>query len=160
MNFDKLNRWLTLFANLGVLVGIFFLLMELNQSNRIAARDARAELTSQQHAVEMTFLENSEVASVMSKLAVGDDLTREEEFRAQSYAMIIINEAAALNLTCENGFISDRVLQRYLRVQSVQIERVPGIAPYLTSGLALTDLDGRGVSPIFDNLLDTIEQQK
>jgi hypothetical protein len=33
MNLDKLNRWLSLLANLGVLVGLIFLIAELNQSN-------------------------------------------------------------------------------------------------------------------------------
>lgn len=35
-----LNQWLTLAGNLGVLVGLFFLVVELNQANRIAAYTA------------------------------------------------------------------------------------------------------------------------
>jgi len=158
MNFDKTNRWLTLFANLGVLVGILFLVLEINQSNRIAVRDARNELTAQQHAVQMTFLENPDVASIMAKLSAGEELSREEKFRAQSYAMIILNEAASLNLTYENAFISDPVLRRYMKIHSAQIDRVPGIAPYLLNALQETGLDNRGVSPIFDNLLDAAER--
>jgi len=36
MDFDRLNRWITLAANLGVLVGIFFLAYELNLSRTAA----------------------------------------------------------------------------------------------------------------------------
>jgi hypothetical protein len=36
MDFDRMNRWLTLAANLGVLVGIFFLAYELNLSRTAA----------------------------------------------------------------------------------------------------------------------------
>ena len=36
MNTDQLNKWLTLAANLGVIAGIIFLAMEINQSNRVA----------------------------------------------------------------------------------------------------------------------------
>ena len=31
MDFDKLNQWLSLCANLGVLLGIIFLAIEMNQ---------------------------------------------------------------------------------------------------------------------------------
>lgn len=36
MNLDNLNKWLTLVANIGVLAGIAFLAIELQQSNKIA----------------------------------------------------------------------------------------------------------------------------
>ena len=36
MNLDRLNRWLTLGANLGVLLGLGALIVEINQSNAIA----------------------------------------------------------------------------------------------------------------------------
>lgn len=36
MNLDNLNKWLTLLANVGVVVGIFALITELNHSSRLA----------------------------------------------------------------------------------------------------------------------------
>lgn len=36
MNTDKLNKWLSLIANTGVLVSIIFLALEINQTNQIA----------------------------------------------------------------------------------------------------------------------------
>ena len=41
LDLDKLNRWLGVFANLGVMIGLIFLIFELDQSNRIAERDSR-----------------------------------------------------------------------------------------------------------------------
>jgi hypothetical protein len=35
MNMDKLNKWLMLVANIGVIVGIAFLAVEVNQNNRL-----------------------------------------------------------------------------------------------------------------------------
>ena len=158
MNFDKANKWLTLLANLGVLVGIVFLTLEINQSNRIAMQEARSELTSSQLDVEIMFLENPDAAAIMVKLSSGEPLTPEEEFRVSSYALIILNAAAALNLTYENGFTNDRVLQRYMGVHARMIERIPGIAPYLERVMASSGLTRRGVSPVFDNLLDALER--
>ena len=49
MNMDKLNKWLTFLANFGVMLGLFFLVLELNQNASIA----RAE-TFQKHQSEMS----------------------------------------------------------------------------------------------------------
>jgi len=35
MNLDNLNKWLTLFANIGVLAGIFFLAFEIQQDSSV-----------------------------------------------------------------------------------------------------------------------------
>ena len=39
MNFDRLNRWLTLGANVGVLLGLGALIVEINQSNALATAE-------------------------------------------------------------------------------------------------------------------------
>ena len=159
MNLDDLNKWLTLLANLGVLVGIVFLSLEISQSNRIAIRDARSELTTTNQDIELSFLENSEVTDLMVKLANSDkDLTPREKFQAYSYANIIVTAAANLNLNYENGFLEKVVLERYMRVQAAQIVRVPGITPFLEDALKAGGIDRKGISPVFDNLLEQVNQ--
>ena len=44
MDENKVNKWLTLGANFGVLIGIFFLAVELRQNNDIARAQARHSL--------------------------------------------------------------------------------------------------------------------
>ena len=39
MNLDRLNDWLTLLTNVGVLVGIFLLVIELRQNQEILELD-------------------------------------------------------------------------------------------------------------------------
>jgi len=46
MNLEKLNHWLTLGANFGVLVGIIFLVIEINQNTEQAEIDSAALQTS------------------------------------------------------------------------------------------------------------------
>ncbi len=159
MNLDRANKWLTLMANVGVLAGIIFLSLEISQSNRIAVQEAHSNLTSELGEVQSLILENQELARVMSKLAAGEELSPEEQVQAVSYAWTFVNQAAALYLTYENGFISDTVLQRYLRAQAAQIDRFPGIAPYLSDVLDSLEMS-RGVSPAFDILIDTVDKQR
>jgi hypothetical protein len=41
MNTDNLNRWLTLCANIGVVIGIMFLALELQQNNKLLKSQAQ-----------------------------------------------------------------------------------------------------------------------
>jgi len=75
MDFDKLNRWVTLVANIGVVAGIFFLAIEMRQGNlatRIAARDS----ASQGHIDYMSFtVVPSILADARQKAAQEEELT-------------------------------------------------------------------------------------
>ena len=46
MESDRVNRWLTLGANIGVLVGIVLLIFELNQNREMMRAQIRNELTT------------------------------------------------------------------------------------------------------------------
>ena len=46
MNFDKLNQWLTLVANIGMVTGIVFVAIEVNQNSTISEATARQEVAS------------------------------------------------------------------------------------------------------------------
>lgn len=41
MNVDQINRWLMLAANIGVIAGIVFLAVEIQQNNELMASQAR-----------------------------------------------------------------------------------------------------------------------
>ena len=47
MKLDDLNRWLTLAANLGVILGIVFIGIEMNQSTRATKAQTAQEIWNQ-----------------------------------------------------------------------------------------------------------------
>ena len=68
MSFERLDRWLTLFANLGVLLGIVFLVIELNQNTEaIRIESAIAEFSSTDAAFGPAAYE-SEVTNILVKV--------------------------------------------------------------------------------------------
>ncbi len=73
MSMDKVNKWLTLLANLGVLAGIIFLAVELQQNTNASRTDAYLQL-------------NQETLEVRSWLVADDELRRnyEEYLRGNS----------------------------------------------------------------------------
>jgi hypothetical protein len=109
-----------------------FLALEISQSNRIAIRDARAELTERTYELQSLILQSPETADLMVKLQDHQArLTLQEEYRARSYATLLLNMAATINLSFEDGFLTEDVLARNLQALGANIRRTPGIAPYL-----------------------------
>jgi hypothetical protein len=81
LNSDRLNRWLTLGANIGVLIGIILLLVELAQNREMMRAQTRHEMAmgivDMQHAVA----ENEQLADIMHRSSVGEKLTPTERLR-------------------------------------------------------------------------------
>ena len=87
MNFNRLNRWLTLGANVGILVGLGALIVEINQSNAIALaemeqtrsdglREWRQEWALNDHVVPM-------MVRILSILDVNSSMYQEMDVQEQ-----------------------------------------------------------------------------
>lgn len=66
---DKPDQWLSLLANLGVLVGLIFLIIELNQTNRIAIYSAESGRGTQFLDMNTVRIENPEIIAYLVKAA-------------------------------------------------------------------------------------------
>ena len=85
MNSEKINSWLSLLANIGVVVGLVLLIIELNQNTeqmRAQMNQMRAEsAAAQQHA----YFNSEYIPAIVTKVRNGDELTPEEQRRYSSY---------------------------------------------------------------------------
>ena len=81
MRSEQINDWLTLAANLAVLAGIIFLVIEISQNTdmmRTQINQSRAELAMN----EAESLYNSDyIPSLLTKIRQGDDVSAEERER-------------------------------------------------------------------------------
>ena len=68
MKADALNRWLTLVANIGVLVGLLLLIAELNQNSTLIRAQIFNERASQGIAQFMTIADSPELSEITAKL--------------------------------------------------------------------------------------------
>ena len=66
---DRLNRWLTLIANIGVIVGIAFLAIEIRQANRIAIASTEIGVRNGWLQLNESIYASSEVAGLWIKAA-------------------------------------------------------------------------------------------
>ena len=69
---DKLNQWFTLTANVAILVGIAFLVVELNQNTSSLRLAARQALTQENSEFVKLLIEHKELGSLFSKAVPAD----------------------------------------------------------------------------------------
>lgn len=89
MKAKRINDWLSLAANFGVLVGIFLLVAELDQNSTMMRAQVRHEVS--QGIVDILALSanNEQLASLLRRADSGETLTPDEYFQFQhrSYAL-------------------------------------------------------------------------
>jgi len=132
----ELGQTITILANVGVIVGIVFLSIEINQSNRIATYEARSALTANSREIARTAWENSEVAEFMLKLTTpGQELTELDQHRADNLARTVISNAVEVVIATDSGFVPNDILPRYVDNQTVFLNRYPGLATYIRGAI-------------------------
>lgn len=81
MKSDAMHRWATLGANLGVLLGLFFLVAELNQNADMMRAQTRNELSTSIVDLFARVSENGDLASLRRRADAGEALTEDESYR-------------------------------------------------------------------------------
>ena len=89
MDKDRLNRWLTLGANLGVLVGIILLIFELDQNREMMRAQTRNEISVGIVDLLSQVATDTQLASLLRRADSGEDLTPDEyvQYEHRSAAM-------------------------------------------------------------------------
>jgi len=85
MKSEGVNRWLTLGANVGVLIGIILLSVELSQNRTTMRAQTRHELSTDIVELFSLVAANEQLASVRRRADAGESLTADESYQ---YAII------------------------------------------------------------------------
>lgn len=155
MKLKDLNDWLTLFANLGVLIGLIFLITELNLSNRISTATMEGELRNRSIEINSLVSESTELADALVKLKSGEGLLPSESEQLYNHAMSRVNIWSSAQAAYDNGMISEPNYQRYLRAPAVVISRYPGIYSFFSeiiNGYQIEPEDGRMWAEIIEQI--------
>lgn len=78
------GQTITILANIGVIAGIAFLAVEIQQNNRLLSTQASYVMLQNRVAGRVDVLNDSELASLMFKLDRGEPLSPVEEFRIRN----------------------------------------------------------------------------
>ncbi len=105
MNTDRLNRWLTLGANIGVLIGIVLLVIEVRQNNENLVAQARATYHASFSDIWGMAAEDSKLAEIIAKELGGESLTSAEFVQLAAYftKALLSNQWSYLELPAEES---------------------------------------------------------
>jgi hypothetical protein len=92
MESNKANRWLTLGANIGVLIGIILLVVELDQNREMIRAQTRSDISQQSSSRLLLVGTNLEMASLMRRANNGEELTPDERVQFNYYQFAAIRD--------------------------------------------------------------------
>ena len=108
MNLDSLNKWLTLVANLGVLLGIIVVAFELRQSQTALQGEASTMRAQMAIDISVNALATRQF-ELNEKLSAGEELTQEERSRASLIATSVLHHFENLHYQNEIGILDDEI---------------------------------------------------
>ena len=127
MDIRNLNERLTLIAHLGVLAGLIFLVIEINQSNRIASYTAENIRRAQFIEMNSQAFENPKIIAKLRNR--NSELTELEEVQALFMARQSINTWVDAETAYLNGLLSDKTYAEVFKDIEVVVNEMPGLTP-------------------------------
>ena len=116
MNTDRLNRWLTLFANLGVVAGLVFLAVELNQNTKATIAAASEAITSQSLDYFALGMDNQVIARARYKHSAGEELSAFEKDQLWWHQYYNFRGFENVFLQYRRGYLEKSEWMRYERI--------------------------------------------
>jgi hypothetical protein len=104
---DKLNRWLTLGANVGVLIGIILLIIELDQNRDMIRAQTRNDILQQLSNSLLIVASNSELNSVIRRARLGEELSEDEERQVYLYQVANLRDWENMHYQYRQGMFDD-----------------------------------------------------
>ena len=126
MKKDELNDWLVFAANVGVLIGLLLLVLEIRQNSELMRAEVHMMRAEGKANRQMDMANNGVFQTIHAKLADAgfpgnrdalDSLTTEERFRLQVGYVAIIEVTVNWFIQCQHGLLLDETCDRPQRRQ-------------------------------------------
>ena len=116
MDSDRLNRWLTLIANFGVVIGLFVLIAEVNHASKLAEVEAYQTRIRDIQELNLEFALSDSLADILNKAANQgvETLTPSEFSRAKAWYATIMRGMQGQYYQYQNGFLDRASVDRTL----------------------------------------------
>ena len=104
---DKLNRWLTLGANVGVLIGIILLVIELDQNRQMIRAQTRNDISQQLSNRLLLVASNSQLNNVTRRARLGEELSADEERQVYLYQVANLRDWENMHYQYRQGMFDE-----------------------------------------------------
>ena len=105
MDSDRITRSLALLANLGVIVGLVFLAIELRQTSSIATADYRLVYAAGWRSVDESRQDEAFAKVLAKSIENPKELTLEEVIRLDAYYLGVIDQLLSAHTARETGLV-------------------------------------------------------
>ncbi len=116
MDTDTASRWLTLVANLGVLAGLIFVAIELNQNTKATVASASEQITNQSLDYFALGMDNQVIALARYKQSIGDELSGFEQNQLWWHQYYNFRGFENVYLQYQRGYLEQSEWDRYQRI--------------------------------------------
>jgi hypothetical protein len=103
MNSNRLSNWLTLAANIGVIVGIGFLVVELRQNSDIATAQARLEYAAGWRNVDGSRQDAAFAATLAASIETPESLSLVEIIQLDAYYWGVVDQMLSAKTASDTG---------------------------------------------------------
>lgn len=110
MDLEKLNHWLMLAANIGVIAGIVFLGLEIRQNSEALMAGSRQDLLE----ADLNLLNNSILYPKLGDIENHDNLTGEDALRRNTNYIMVMRIREYAWQQYNNGVLDKKSLDSYL----------------------------------------------
>ena len=125
MKNKRLNQWLTLGANLGVVAGLIFLGIEINQNTRATIAAASEEITSQSLSYFALGMDNQVIARALYKKSVGEQLDGFEQDQLWRHQYYNFRGFQNLFMQYRRGYLEEEEWSMYRLIIASRLARDP-----------------------------------
>ena len=149
MNFDKTNRWLTLVANIGVIVGIIFLAVEINQSTLQTQLQTSSSFQNTFTSVELNLVANNDLLDALLKSQKGEGLSEVDQLRVLVFYRAVLRGYQNSFYQSRTGVIDPAVWEGERNQMKQSFGFDEGMVSYWLQNRSL-------YSPEFNNLISSL----
>jgi hypothetical protein len=114
MDTDRLNKWVILGANIGVLVGIILLIFEIDQNRQAIRAQTRNDIAQGAIGVISLAIENPHLADILVRSNRGEELSESEEYMLNSRSETIFRYWENVNYQYRLGTYDEGEYSRHM----------------------------------------------
>lgn len=127
---ERFDRWLTIGANLAVLLGLLFVAVELRQNRTMIDAQTRHELSAGIVELLSAVAENSQLASVIRRADLGEALTLDEEYQYEVRSRALFRYWENVHYQYRQGVYDDAEFFRQREAWEAYLTSSPALANY------------------------------
>ena len=118
MNAQKLNTWLSLGANIGVVIGLMLLIIEIGQNTEMMRAQINQHRTDTALSAQQAVYTSDHIPAMLARIERGDQLSDEDLIRYERFFELLIEIR-----TTTFGNITEAIWEKIFLAQS----RVPSV---------------------------------